>query len=653
MMRPPKERTHVEFAEQEIVLPPVGPFKNTRFRFDRQPFTRLWLAEYDRIDPETGFPYWRRRFSIGPRQSSKTLLGSCEPICYHLFEVGESVIYGVLSLDMAGDKWNDDILPVVMKTRYAQYLPSKGAGSRGGRVSTIHFLNGATLRFQTVGSSTGRRGPTARILIVTELNEWGEESSSTSDPSSLSELEGCTQAFGERAIIYGEGTIGTKDEPAWHFYSNGSATRIFTPCPHCGKRSCMERESLVGWDCDNPEDARKNVKWICPACGEPINERQRIEANRHSVLVHKGQDIDEDGNVCGPMPKTRDLGFRWSAFHNLLVPTTTLAEREWRAKNAANEEEAEKAIRQTVWCIPYEPHLIDDARLDARTVMQRIEPFAHRDIPQDTELLTLGVDIHDWWCYYILLAFRKNKQIHIPDYGVMPVHSDQAKPQIAVLHALYQIRDIVTAGWPQVGSSQRATTDMAWLDAGHFPAIVHQFCKDVGTYPSGKWMATIGRGEAQVRKQKYNAPKRTSNEIRRIGEGWFISKTTEHKSHQVTIDADYSKISFQKSLKIPIADKDGKPTPGAVTLFKPTETAKSANFHMKITKHFASEQIVQRLVEGKGLVTEWEQHGENHWLDAAAMAYMAGTYLGFRLTHDVEATPTMTVQSWVAQQRQR
>jgi hypothetical protein len=136
-----------EFAEAEVVIP-TGPFAGRRFRCDRQPFARLWL---DAID--SGL--WRRFAFTGGQQGGKTLNGSVIPVMYHLFEVGETVIYGVPTLDMVQDKWEEDLLPAIQASRYRELLPRSGQGSRGGRVtSRVNFRNGAALRFMTGGPAT-------------------------------------------------------------------------------------------------------------------------------------------------------------------------------------------------------------------------------------------------------------------------------------------------------------------------------------------------------------------------------------------------------------------------------------------------------------------------------------------------------------------
>jgi len=637
-----------QFAEEEITLP-TGPYEGRRFDCRRQPFSRLLLAEQDRRDPATGYPYWRRRNVTGPQQCGKSLLGFVIPILYHLFEVQETVVCGVPSLDTVSDKWYEDLLPVIERTRYRDLLPRRGGGSRGGRVSSVRLRNGATLRFMTGGGSDKTRASfTSRILVVTETDDFAKAAETSLEADKLRQLEGRTKAYKDRAVIYQECTVTTRENPTWRYYEQGSASRILTPCPHCAGWVEMEREQLVRWhEAENEEAARQAACWACPACGGEIDEEQRIDMNRTARLVHKGQEIRPDGEIVGPLPPTRNLGFRWSAFHNLFTDAAELAAEEWKGKSSADEENSEKALRQFIWCRPYIPALLEDAPIDPKMVAKRYEKLGHREIPADTKYLTIGVDIGKWTSWFLLLAFRECKRIHIADYGVIEVHSDDYKEEIAILLALREFKTSMEGGWPIEGSGRVRLPDAIWIDAGHIPAVIHRFCREAGTFPNGRWFAAIGRGACAVAKQKYRAPRRVTNEIRRIGQGWFLAHAREHGSYQFTFDADHWKTWLQAGLRTPLDQ------PGAITLFDPGSDKSMRDRHNKLSRHFASEQLQQRMEPGKGLVQEWVKHGANHWLDCGAMASAAGNERGFGLFEEAKTDAACTVQEWLAARKRR
>src|SRR5690349_23779771 len=110
--RPRRLRSMRAFAEAQIVIP-AGPFVGRRFRCARQPYTGLW---FDAVD--SGL--WSRCVATGPTQSGKTLSCFVIPLVYHLFEIGETVICGLPDMDMAADKWREDILPVIEASKYRE-----------------------------------------------------------------------------------------------------------------------------------------------------------------------------------------------------------------------------------------------------------------------------------------------------------------------------------------------------------------------------------------------------------------------------------------------------------------------------------------------------------------------------------------------------
>ena len=187
-------RTMREFAEEEIIIPD-GPFAGRRFRCTRQPYTRLWL---DAIDSGR----WSRCVATGPTQSGKTLSAFVIPTLYHLFEIGETVILGLPDMDMTSDKWNKDILPVIEQSRYRDLMPRHGGGSRGRRVESLTFRNGATLKFMSGGGSDkSRAGFTSRVVVVTETDGMDQPGATSRESDKITQLEARTRAYGNRKRI--------------------------------------------------------------------------------------------------------------------------------------------------------------------------------------------------------------------------------------------------------------------------------------------------------------------------------------------------------------------------------------------------------------------------------------------------------------------
>ena len=230
--------------------------------------------------------------ATGPTQSGKTLACFIIPLLYHLFEIGETVICGLPDMDMAGDKWREDILPAIEQSRYRNLMPQQGGGSRGGKVESLQFRHGATLKFMSGGGSDkSRAGFTSRVVVITETDGMDQPGQTSRESDKITQLEARTRAYGSRKRIYMECTVSTEQGRTWQEYQQGTKSRIVLPCPHCKGWVTPEREHLVGWQgAETQAAARATGCFSCPACGEVWNEEDRSQANSASRLLHDGQD---------------------------------------------------------------------------------------------------------------------------------------------------------------------------------------------------------------------------------------------------------------------------------------------------------------------------------------------------------------------------
>ena len=122
----------------------------------------------------------------------------------------------------------------------------------------------ATLRFMTGGGSDKARASfTSRVLVVTETDDFAKAAETSLEADKLKQLEGRTKAYKDRAVIYQECTVTTKENPTWSYYEQGSASRILMPCPHCNAWVEMEREQLVGWQEAESEEAARLTRTPC------------------------------------------------------------------------------------------------------------------------------------------------------------------------------------------------------------------------------------------------------------------------------------------------------------------------------------------------------------------------------------------------------
>lgn len=630
LARAPQVRSMAQWAEEAIILP-NGPAAGERYRHWRHPVSRLFFDELD-----SG--RWSRVAATGPTQNGKTLMCYVIPTLYHLFEIQETVIIGLPSMDMANDKWSEDFLPVIEASEYRDLLPLKGEGSRGGQVKrAIKFRNGASLRFMTAGGSDKKRSAyTSRVVSITEADGMDEASDSSREADKIEQIEARTRAFGRTGKrIYLECTVSIERGRIWQEYTGGSESRILRPCPHCGEYVAPEREHLKGWqDAETEEDAAELAFFACPECDAAWSEAERVSSAKQAVLCHRGQSVASDGAVTGEPPRTQTLGFRWSAVDNPFVTAGDLGAEEWLARKARDRENSEKKMRQFVWALPYDPPEVELTPLEAEAIEQRSSSLKKGVVPDDASDIAIGIDTGKRVLHWTAMAVGEGTGGRIIDYGKQPVDSDRLGVRQGLIEALAKLGDYFQAGW-RTQAGKLMTPSQVWIDSGYFEHTdgVYAFCaaanKSLGLATGSElYRPTKGYGEGQRRMKRYIAPGNKRKGVLYLGNEFHIAKVQRNGKTLagvllVHMNSDYWKSELHQRLLMPPDEEL------AVTLYE----AASFSEHGEFSRQLTAERQVEKFVEGRGEVVVWERiERNNHWLDSTYAALCASEAItSFRL----------------------
>lgn len=611
--RAPRLRSMREFAEQEIVLP-SGPDEGLRFNCRRQPYTALL---FDAIDSDL----WNRFVILGPSQSGKSLCGFQIPSAYHLFEVQETIIQALPSMETAKDKWREDLRPVIECTRYKEYLPEAGPGSRGGKVEAIKFRNGVTLKYMSGGGGDKRRSSfTARVVVITETDALDESGGSSREADKITQIENRTAAFGNDKRVYLECTVSIERGRTWREYKESTESRIVIRCPKCRHYVSPERAHLRGWqEAETELQARRQAHFVCPQCSGPWTNRQRVTANRDCKLLHRGQTIDKAGRISGDPPETPTLGFRWSAVHNLFWTAGDIGAREWRARRDPDEENAEKELCQFVWAIPYIPPELDLTPLVVEELQRRTHGAPRGLVPPEIDCLTAFADLGKFLLHWMVTAWTYQGRGYVVDYGRFEIPTDDFGVERATAIALNEYRDRMLVGFARAGD-EAMVPQFAWIDSGWADSrdVVYQFCRAM---TGDRFLPAIGRGETQRRMRRYISPSKRTRTVIHIGEEYHVSTLPAQRLFLVEVNSDHWKSWIQERLACP-AD-----SATALTFF-----AATPNEHMRLARHITAERQFEEYPPGKPLIVRWEQlRRANHWFDClyncAAEAHHAGVRL--------------------------
>lgn len=621
LSRPP--RSFRKWITDELIIP-SGRFAGERFKIETQPVLNLWI---DAVDD----PQWSDLVFQAVTQMGKTLFGFVSPLLYHTCELAENFVLGVPFGDMASNKWDADILPVMMASPgLRRLLPRRGSGSGGGKIrDSVQLANGAILKIMSAGADdAGKAGFTARCLSITEAARFSAAGTSSTEADPLRQLRGRQRSFprAERRT-YIEGTVTIEDELPWRLRHDSTRSRIVAPCPHCGRYVAPGREDLVGWqDAQSEFQAAALARWRCPKCEAVITEDERRDVVAAAKLAHHGQSVDRSGRVTGSPPQSSRLWFHVTPFFNLLLGPADIGSEEWLGRQIPQDSpdriQADKELTQFVWSQPYTPPPIDgEIELDRKSIGARMADLPRGVIPADRVFTTLGIDIGETKSWFVLLSSRADGTLHVSDYGDFDVRSDLATPRLAILAALRQFWRVIEAGW-QVAGGEIIQPDQVWIDAGHEETAIWQFVRERAKAQrlNQQVIASRGRGETRLGTTRFVAVKKTGNQVRQIDPSghWYVEWVQRGRVFEVHWDADHGKVVAQHGLTLP------QDAAGAINLF-----AASSRTHERFARHVCAERRRLEHKPGQRPKYKFFRTGANHLLDALAQAVAAQIRLGW------------------------
>lgn len=660
-------RSILEWAESEVVLPPGGPCAGLRYRGDRQPFAGMFLNAIHELRPEYVY-------LCGPSQKGKTLTGTVIPALYTLFELKESLIVGVPSGDMVNDKWKDDFKPVIdASPSLARWLPRTGVGAKDGQGIRYDFANGTSIRFMTAGGSDkSRAGKTTRVLAVTEADEFGDTGGQSKEGSKFEQLTARTNSHGSKRRVYAECTVSDEAGLVWQAYLNGTGSRCFPQCQHCGHYVEIDRVHFTGWeDAENEDEAREKAYFFCPDCGSHWSENDRKAANLAGKLVHRGQNIDENGAVAGASPSGRIFSMRFHSGHDNIGNQGDLGVEMWRASRAVDQELTERKICQFVWAYPPPVQEMSIIKLEHNMLTARQGNTERGMVPAWCDRLTFCGDVGKRFIHWVAVAWRMDGRGRVVDYGSQPVYSDQMPEQTAIVSAFDELqRSLLATGFNWLGyderkaikqgADERKRVDVIQFDANWNTAAVVAGCDLIrarftpddlrnqrAVYPY------FGRGRRQEYGRVYGEVKSTGAVVKWIGNNCHLATLPERATLAMEANVDHYKLDAHASLMLPkIVNQDGSAgdfPAGAVDLFKVPTPRDHAGF----VKHLLAEELQEIFEPGqRGAVQVWHVRSRaNHYLDAFTSNFVAAHRMGVAAVTRTEAKQEKIAEKYQPQQK--
>lgn len=608
-----------EWVEKHIRLP-SGPYAGRMFRHARHPVSRPWFQALRSRQ-------WERFAVTGPGQNGKSLFGFVLPVCYILFELRETVFVGIPDMRLAGEKWQVDFRPTI-QTSFPAMIPTKGPGSKGGAIKdSITFRNGSRLKFMSAGQGdAGLAGPTTRNLVMTEVDKYDMAGEVSREADAIRQMEARTNAFRDygRQILM-ECTVSIPEGRIWQEIINGTDSRLFHSCPHCGHWMTWERSHLVGWQDTADEFAAADAaRWECPVCSLTFGDEERKQMHRQTLLVHRGQEVTPQGEIIGPEPRTETFGLRWSAFDNPFIRTSRLGQDEWLSRRAVNQDSAERAARQFIWAMPYESADIELTPVDPETIRQRVVDTKQGIVPNDAIAVVVGIDTGKYRIHWVALALLADNRAAVIDYGEQKTEAKTVGTLKGMFDAFALLRIHFDSGW-QFENGQKCQPQQVWIDSGYHEhkQPVYEFCKATNEeldreFGDEIYRPTKGFAEAHKQMTRYYKPRELTTSVQYLGEEFDMRLQLDDQIYLVHVNADFWKARVQEGLSM------DSQSPGAIALYWTPDQY----HHQEYGQQIAAEKQIEEWHQDRGFLKVFKVlQRENHYLDATYLGLTAGEFV--------------------------
>ena len=262
-------------------------------------------------------------------------------------------------------------------------------------------------------------------------------------------------------------------------------------------------------------------------------------------------------------------------------------------------------------------------RLTAARVQGRTTKVAQREIPEDTETVTLGIDVGKYRSHWTKIAWGPEARGTIVDYGVIETvglshTSDNQSIETAILSSLeiFAEEQMLDGDLP----------DLAFIDSGTFTAGVYAAARMLKHpfYPVKGYSASKFRMPSSSKSARSRQP---------FLEAWsdFHQQAGTFLFH---VNSEYWKQWVHDRFLVDTFDGNGERNGGTLALYDPGEDRRR---HLSFAHHITAEEL--RLVPsyGREHKREWfVKSRNNHWLDATAYAAAAGGAKGVRVIVDRE-----------------
>ncbi len=280
-----------------------------------------------------------------------------------------------------------------------------------------------------------------------------------------------------------------------------------------------------------------------------------------------------------------------------------------------------------------------ESGITAALVTSRLNSFPRGIVPNPNCLLTIGIDIGKYWCHWVATAWDHNAAGFVVAHDAyhMKGQSPEDRVKLSLEESITEALSSLHNHWSTdpfcTMGGEVVEPKLVLIDSssGLHQQAVYQFYRTMGraVYAPAKGFGR-GRGKSPFHLGKAKAGEKY------IGEQWAkvkqVGKNEGIWLHE--FDADYWKRFVHQRFMTPTLDDNGQYRKGSLSLWTPPNELPGQ--HKEYGRHIEAEIWVEHFETGKGIKSGFVTKREaNHFLDATAMACVAGSMAGVRVIGEV------------------
>lgn len=573
IVRPPLTRDAAVWADSERILPPGSP-EPGRWRSSRTPYMIPFM------EAASSPKYSTIVFACGAQ------MGKTENI---LNVVGHRLTDGPfvpillvfptekLAMSMSRDRFSK----MIQSTKILHDRLAKGQADK----LKEKFFNGIRCGFAYAGSATELSSHPAGVVVLDEIDRMSDVSGE-GDPYLLAKARTKNYA-GSKIVVTSTPTL-KGGSRIWALWESGTMGRWSWSCPHCSNYFVPEL-ALLKWQGKNDPVLAKNTAFVvCNNCGGHVLTKHRNALNKSGRYEYCVRLESGEYKNIGPIPPENPTASFWAS--GLASPWQSFGDIAYIMVTAENSRDT-GTIQGAVNTYGGECYQIRGDAPQWERVQSQIVDYYPEKLPQDAQILTMGVDVQERMLYYVIRAYGYRGESWLVKHG--EVHGETEFDQVWL-----ELADIVSQGYGGL------TLSRVFIDSGYYPGRKHFVRPDNKIY----MFCRLQRGLCYPSKGKDMQAKPVISSMIDIT---IAGKTIKGGLILWHVDTDYFKRQLYNAIR---RDK---------------QDAFGWHVHREISEEYCRQVVSEEcLTDESGKRTWTKIREDNHFLDCEVLADAAAYSIG-------------------------